>query len=92
MRLYHVSDQADLILERGFEDAPAFLHDGRIHRGVWLFDRPTSAGESPPADELTVVVELPDDLALRHEWLEEGQAGRRFLVPAAILNRYLSRE
>jgi hypothetical protein len=92
MRLYHVSDEAEAILERGFEDGPGFLHDGRMHRGVWLHERAEGAEESRAEDHRTVVVDIPDDLALRHEWLEASGTHRRFLVPAAIVNRYLMRE
>jgi hypothetical protein len=49
-------------------------------------------GEEISDDSRTVVVDIPDDVALRHEWLEEKTGYRRFLFPAAIVNRYLKME
>lgn len=91
MRLYHVSDQAGLILEQGFEDGAGFYRSGKMYRGVWLFDRPVEDDEERAGDPRTVVVDIPDDLALRHEWLEEKGEYRRFLLPARIINRYLQK-
>jgi hypothetical protein len=91
VRLYHVSDQAETILEWGFQDGSSFLRAGRMHRGVWLFDRPVEAGEEISDDVRTIVVDIPEDVALRHEWLEEATEYRRFLIPASVLNRYLKR-
>ena len=90
MRLYHVGDDAPTILERGFVDGASFYRSGKLHRGVWLFDAPTESGEDyggPP--ERMVVVDVPDDIALRHEWVEETSSPRRFLLPARLANRYL---
>jgi hypothetical protein len=92
VRLYHVSDDTRTILERGFQDGPGFYRDGKMHRGVWLFDRPIEAGEDRPADSRTVVVDVPDDLALRHEWLDEPREYRQFLIPASVVNRYLQQQ
>ena len=89
MRLYHVSDHAELILKEGFQDGPGFFRAGKLHRGVWLFAEPTEEGPDQPAMSRTVVVLIPDDVALRYEWLEEGSSQRRFLIPARVLNRYL---
>jgi hypothetical protein len=88
MRLYHVSDQVETILEHGFVDGDSFYHSGKLHRGVWLFDRPAEG--YPAADSRTVVVDIPDDLAVRHEWLEEDRDYRQFLIPADLVNRYLT--
>jgi hypothetical protein len=90
MQLYHVSDHAEAILEQGFVDGDGFYHSSRLHRGVWLFDRPEEGGEEAAGtDSRTVVVDIPDDLALRHEWLEEDRDYRQFLIPAGLVNRYL---
>jgi hypothetical protein len=91
MQLYHASPDAEAILEQGFVDGDSFYHSGRLHRGVWLFDRPTGGGEDTTADSRTVVVDIPDDLALRHEWLEEDRGYRQFLIPAELVNRYLTK-
>src|ERR671916_1840771 len=89
MRLFHVSDHAELILEEGFEDGRGFYREGKLHRGVWLFDKPTEEGPDQPGMARTVVLDVPDEVALRYEWLEEGSHQRRFLIPARILNRFL---
>jgi hypothetical protein len=74
VRLYHVSDHPAEILEHGFVDGDSFYHSGKLHRGVWLFDRPSPGGEESAAgDSKTVVLNVPDDVALRHEWLQEGR-------------------
>jgi hypothetical protein len=44
MQLYHFSDHAEAILGQGFVDGDGFYHSGRLHRGVWLFDRPEEGG------------------------------------------------
>jgi hypothetical protein len=90
VRLYHVSDHAETILEKGFVDGDSFYHLGKLHRGVWLFDVHPKEVEDSAADKSTVVVDIPEDLALRHEWLEEDRDYRRFLIPAELVNRYLT--
>jgi hypothetical protein len=40
-------------------DGDSFYHSGRLHRGVWLFDRPAGGGEDNTADSRTVVVGIP---------------------------------
>ena len=93
MRLYHVSDHAELILRDGFRDGPGFHWEGKLHRGVWMFGEPTEENQdAPPIDPRTVVVVVPDEIAARYEWVEEGSPQRKFLIPARILNRYLRHE
>ena len=92
MRLYHVSDHAELILKEGFQDGPGFYRGSKLHRGVWLYAEPTEEGLGQPAMTRTVVVVIPDEVASRYEWLEEGSGQRRFLIPAGVLNRYLRPE
>jgi hypothetical protein len=41
--------------------------------------------EAAGADSRTVVVDIPDNLALRHEWLEEERDYRQFLIPAGLV-------
>ena len=89
MILYHVTDDAQAILDHGFEDGEAFYHEGILHRGVWLFDRPIEEEQDQGVDLRTVAVDIPDDLAARHEWLQEGSNHRKFLIPAKIVNDYL---
>jgi hypothetical protein len=92
MLLYHVSADPEAILDHGFVDGPGFYRSGKLHRGVWLYDRPIEGVEaSTAADSRTVVVDIPDEVALRHEWLEEHRDYRQFLIPAELVNRYLTK-
>jgi hypothetical protein len=91
MLLYHVSDRVEGILEQGFLDGEGFYRSGKLHRGVWLFDRPVEEGRAYSGTvSRTLVVDIPDRVALRHEWLEAGTTHRQFLIPARIVNRYLA--
>lgn len=54
-----------------------------------MFDRPIENGQPSLSSERTIVVDVPEDVALRHEWLEEPGIYRRFLIPARIINPYL---
>ncbi len=90
MRLYHVSDHAELILDEGFQDGPGFYRGGKLHRGVWMFGEPTEETlDGPPTSARTVVVVVPDEVAARYEWVEEESEQRKFLIPARVLNAYL---
>ena len=91
MILYHVSDDAQAILDHGFEDGEGFYHEGILHRGVWLFDRPVEGEDEQVRGPNTIVVDIPDDLAARHEWLQEGSTHRKFLIPAEIVSDYMER-
>jgi hypothetical protein len=92
MILYHVGDDAPAVLERGFQDGESFYRGGVLHRGVWLFDRPMEHDQEQEVDLRTVAVDIPDDVAARHEWLQEGSSYRTFLIPAEIANGYLRKE
>ena len=85
-----MSDHAEIILKEGFEDDPGFYHEGKLHRGVWLFAEPIAEGPEEPATARIVVVTIPDEVAARYEWLEEKVSQRKFLIPARVLNRYLA--
>jgi hypothetical protein len=91
MILYHVSDDAQAILDHGFEDGESFYHEGVLHRGVWLYDRPMEDEHEQEVDLRTVTVNVSDDLAARHEWLDEGSGYRKFLIPAEVVNGYLGK-
>jgi len=85
MRLYHETPHADAILADGFRDGEGkYLTDG-MHRGVWVSDRPL--GEIGEGGRV-FVIDVPEDVVLEFEWVEEGKGYREFLVPAAILNAH----
>ena len=80
MRVFHAStyDEAFAIRDGGFRDA----HDGG-RAGVWVSDRPPAAG----ADAVVFAVDVPEDAVAGYEEAP-GEEGRRFLVPAELLNRH----
>lgn len=84
MRLFHASDydEAMAIQNGGFRDR----HPSGGPPGVWVTDRPPPPGSS--AEEWVVfAVDLPEEAVTAYE-REAGSDGRRFLMPAELLNRY----
>lgn len=84
LRVFHASgyDDALAIQSAGFRDRPSPGTDGA---GVWVSDRPPADA----ADDAWVVfaVDIPEELAEGYE-RGTGPEGRRFLVPAEVLNRH----
>jgi hypothetical protein len=84
LRVFHASgyDDALAIQSGGFRDRPAPGADGA---GVWVSDRPPVDA----ADDAWVVfaVDVPEELAAGYE-RDAGPEGRRFLLPAEVLNRH----
>jgi hypothetical protein len=83
LRVFHASayDEALAIQTSGFRDRPAPGSDGT---GVWVSDR-------PPADAagdawVVFAVDVPEQVAQDYE-RGTGPEGRRFLLPAELLNR-----
>lgn len=80
MRVFHASsyDEALAIRDGGFRDA----RDGG-RAGVWVSERPP-AGD---AEAVVFAVDVPEDAVVGYEEAP-GEEGRRFLVPAELLNRH----
>jgi hypothetical protein len=71
------------ILRHGFRDE---YKEGDL-RGVWFADQPLGANEGFAGD-VTLCVEVPEDVFAHYQWVEEPPIGyRRSLLPAAVLNR-----
>jgi hypothetical protein len=90
VNVYHVvkMESATDIERRGFRGPTGeYLSDSQ-HNGVWVSDRPLFV-ESDLQIELAVCFEIavPDRVLLSREWTQVGEGYRRFLVPAAVLNR-----
>jgi hypothetical protein len=86
MLLYHRTHAADDILRDGFRDAEdTYMTDVVLH-GVWLSAVPLGPEEGANGSQV-LEVELPDALAMEHEFPEEGRPFREFLIPADVLNR-----
>ncbi len=83
MRVFHASgyDEALAIQARGFRDHAG----GAPEPGVWVSDRPPSAGEE--RDWVVFAVDVPEDVAAAYE-RAPGDGARRFLMPAELLNRH----
>ncbi len=80
LRVYHASDYdgALAIRESGFRDAA----DG-AGSGVWVTDHPPDAGD----DAVLFAIDVPESAAAGYEQGADGD-GRRFLLPADLLNRH----
>ena len=83
VRLFHASDydEAMAIQNGGFRDR----RGAGGAPGVWVTDRPPPPGSS--SEWVVFAVDLPEDAAAAYE-REAGEEGRRFLMPAELLNRY----
>lgn len=87
LRVYHASgyDDALSIRERGFRDRSA--HADQV--GVWVSDRPPAA-PADGAEAVLFAVDVPESALGRfqHGDGDSEGGGRRFLVPATLLNRH----
>lgn len=91
MRLYHRTPAAKQIIKGGFRDAKGTYGTGRVHRGVWLSDRPLDVNEGAIEGEAGAdlfLIEIPARVIRDYEWVEDGKPYREWLVPAKIVNRY----
>lgn len=93
MRLYHatLAGLADLIIENGFDDRSP--RDTPGDPGTFFADQPVTGWDSTGSEYTTLVVDVPDDVALKHEIHDrypgdEDSGFREFLLPAAVVNRY----
>ena len=75
--------EADEILSQGFCDWEGI--EG--WRGVPLYDRAPDAQDGAFGD-VTLAVDIPDDVAVRFEAPDWGCTLREFHIPAEIVNRY----
>jgi hypothetical protein len=82
LRVFHSSDydEAIEIQQSGFRDRVGA--GGKP--GVWVTDRPPPPGEG--SDWVVFAVDVPEEAAAAFE-RERGEDGRRFLLPAEMLNR-----
>lgn len=84
VRVFHASDydEAIAIQRGGFRDR----RPSGGPPGVWVTDRPPPPGESTQ-EWVVFAVDLPEDSLGAFE-REPGAEGRRFLLPAELLNRH----
>jgi hypothetical protein len=86
MRLYHRTDHAQAIRDGGFVDGEGYYLTAHVHCGVWVSDQPLDGNEGAFGDVLEI--EVPEEVAVPFEWVEDGKGYREFLMPASILNTY----
>jgi len=53
---------------------------------VWFSDRPLDANDGARGDGL-LVVDIPEEVIVDYEWVEEGKGYREWLIPAEVVNR-----
>lgn len=85
MMAYHRTAAGQEIMRSGFHDSVDSYMTTRLHRGVWVSDVPLDVNEGASGDDL-IVVDVPDELFARYEWIEDGKPYREALVPARLLN------
>jgi hypothetical protein len=86
VRCYHTTPAADAILREGFRDRTATYMTDEVFTGVWFADRMVDEGGAQ--GNVTLCLEIPDEVFAGHEWIEEGKQFREALIPAAVVNRY----
>ena len=101
MRLFHKTknQNAESILRDGFLDSEV-TEAGRKFEGVRLFDDPFGFNPSHDGNDVLFQIEIPEDVMLKHEWVEDRfathfeysrskiQNPREFLAPASLVNSY----
>jgi hypothetical protein len=73
------------ILNGGFYDATDTYMAIPPCTGVWVSDRPLDANEGAQGD-VVLLVDIPEEVFAKYEWVEDGKPYREALVPAEILN------
>jgi hypothetical protein len=87
LKLFHRTDAAQEILDRGFRDGEGTYLTTRRFRGVWLSDEPLDENDGVAGSTL-LMIEIPEEVVASWEWVEEGKGYREFLVPADRVNQY----
>ena len=101
MRLFHLTKKGnqESILRDGFPDSEV-IEAGQKFVGVRLFDDPIGCSPSRDVNDILFTIEIPEDVLLKHEWVEDRfathfeysrskiQNPREFLAPASLVNSY----
>ena len=92
---YHRTSRAsaETILSEGFRDAEGTWMTDQLWTGVWVtIDQPWDlvVGGAPAYhnDPELLAIEIPLELFVEYEWVQEGIGYREALIPASELNRY----
>ena len=87
MKVYHRTSAAEAILQHGFRDGEGCYMTATRWRGVWVSDQPLDENEGAWGDTVSTL-DLPEDVFVHHEWVQEGFRYREALIPATVLNQY----
>jgi hypothetical protein len=94
VNVYHIAkaENATDIETRGFRGPTGECLSDSQHDGVWVSDRPllVESGLQPRLAACFEIV-VPEQVLLSREWTQLGKGYRKFLVPAAVLNRFRRR-
>ena len=87
MKAYHRTYYSEEILRDGFLDATGtyLTVSPEEFTGVWVSDRPLDIYEGADGNVL-LVLDIPEEIFAKYEWVEDGKPYREALVPAEILN------
>lgn len=92
IRAFHRTspENAAAILDDGFRDGAGGYMTDAVHSGVWVTrDQPWSLATGGIASgDALLIVEIPEQLFHRFEWVEEDKGYREALIPAHELNRF----
>lgn len=89
MKVYHRTDHAEAIQQDGFRDGTGTYMTKNTYTGVWVSNVPLDANEGAVGEAL-MEVEIPEELFVRFEWVEDGKPYRESLIPATLLNEHLA--
>jgi hypothetical protein len=87
MKAYHRTYYYEEILREGFLDATGtyLTMPPEEFTGVWISDRPLDISEGADGD-VFLVLDIPEEIFAKYEWVEDEKPYREALVPAEILN------
>jgi hypothetical protein len=86
MRCFHRTFASKQILQDGFKDATDTYMSGNSYSGVWFSaDYPLDINEGAKGDKV-LMLEIPNHIFDKYEWIEEDKPYRESLLPANIVN------
>ena len=91
--LYHrtTAENARAIMESGFKNSSGYFLSNRTWSGVWLSARPLDTRDDGEDDNLLMIrLDIPEQQLARWEWMAEGQSYREWLIPAGLINGFMT--
>ena len=90
---YHrtTAENAQAIVERGFKNSAGYFLSNRTWSGVWLSARPLDIRADGEGDHLLMIrLDIPEPQLARWEWTAEWQSYREWLIPAELINGFMT--